>query len=175
MQRGVLLVVAGVDGTADRAARFEAVFAAHSATVYSYARRRVTKVEAEDVVSEAFLVVWRRLDDVPAEPLPWLIGVTRKVMANRRRSDARRAALGERLQRNTALNRGSDTRADIGEPVLTALAALSNGEREVIELHAWEELSPAEIAIALGIERATVYVRLHRARQRLAGLLEAEQ
>jgi RNA polymerase sigma-70 factor (ECF subfamily) len=102
-QRGALMAMAmaGVDGIEGRAARFEALFAAHSGVVYSYARRRVTKEEAEDVVSEAFLVAWRRLDEMPAEPVPWLIGVTRNVMANRRCADHRRAALAERLRRST--------------------------------------------------------------------------
>jgi hypothetical protein len=72
MQRGALLAMASVDGIEGRAARFEAVFTAHSGVIYAYARRRVTKEEAEDVVSEAFLVAWRRLDDLPAEPVPWL-------------------------------------------------------------------------------------------------------
>jgi RNA polymerase sigma-70 factor (ECF subfamily) len=55
------------------------------------------------------------------------------------------------------------------------LAALPAGEREVIELLAWEGLSPVEIATALEIARATVYVRLHRARQRLTRALEEER
>ena len=56
-----------------------------------------------------------------------------------------------------------------------ALAVLPAGEREVIELLAWEGLSPGEIATALEIARATVYVRLHRARQRLTRALEEER
>jgi RNA polymerase sigma-70 factor (ECF subfamily) len=36
---------------------------------------------APDVVAETFLVAWRRLDDVPADPLPWLYGVARRVLA----------------------------------------------------------------------------------------------
>jgi RNA polymerase sigma-70 factor (ECF subfamily) len=56
--------------------------------------------------------------------------------------------------------------------VLGALAALPPGQREVIELVAWEGLTPSEVAAALEIARATVYVRLHRARQRLARVLE---
>lgn len=174
MQRGALLAMANVDGIEGRAARFEAVFTAHSDVIYAYARRRVTKEEAEDVVSEAFLVAWRRLDDLPAEPVPWLIGVARNVLANRRRADNRRAALGERLRRTSARTRVADP---CGTPatdgwVLGALAALPAGEREVIELVAWEGLTPSEVAAALEIARATVYVRLHRARQRLARVLE---
>src|SRR5439155_83532 len=79
--------------------------------VFAYARRRATKDEADDVVSETFLVAWRRFDELPAEPLPWLIGTARKVLANRRRSDDRRDALVVRLRSLP----GSSPSADPGE------------------------------------------------------------
>jgi hypothetical protein len=34
-----------------------------------------------DVTAETFLIAWRRLDDVPADPAAWLFGVARKVIA----------------------------------------------------------------------------------------------
>lgn len=175
MQRSVAVRPAEAGSDGDRTGRFEAIFAAHSATIYAYARRRAARDEAEDIVSEVFLVAWRRLDQVPAEPVPWLIGVARKVLANRRRGDARRAALDHRVHQDVAIDRDHSTHDPRVGIVLAALANLPPGEREVIELVAWEELSPAEAAAALGIARATVYVRLHRARQRLAGLLEDTQ
>ena len=48
-------------------------------------------------MAETFLVAWRRLDDVPADALPWLYGVARRVLANQRRSADRGAALERRL------------------------------------------------------------------------------
>ena len=54
---------------------------------------------ADDVTAETFLVAWRRLDDIPAEPLPWLIGVARKIRLNQRRGDRRRDQLARRLWR----------------------------------------------------------------------------
>jgi len=46
--------------------------------------RRVTSSAeldlVEDVVAETFLVAWRRLDDIPAEARPWLLGVARKTL-----------------------------------------------------------------------------------------------
>ena len=117
---------------------------------------------------------WTKL---PAEPMPWLIGVARNVLANRRRADGRRTALGDRLRllpdRPTVADPGEQLTG--AERVREALSALPVGEREVIELVAWDGLSPAEIAAALGIARATVYVRLHRARQRLARMIEEER
>src|SRR5437870_1849682 len=79
----------------ERAARFEAMFDSHAARVYAYAARRSSPDVANEVVGETFLVAWRRLDDVPPDPLPWLLNVARKVLANRRRSDRRREAFAE--------------------------------------------------------------------------------
>jgi RNA polymerase sigma-70 factor (ECF subfamily) len=177
MPRELPVASAASAGGGERAARFEAVFAAYADRVFAYARRRATRAEAEDVVSETFLVAWRRLDDVPDEPLAWLIGVARKTLANARRGEGRRAALGDRLRVVPGDGAEPDPveRLTTAQRIRHALRALPAGEREVIELVAWDGLSPAEVATALGIARATVYVRLHRARQRLAGALEEEQ
>ncbi len=53
-------------------------------------------------MAETFLVAWRRLDDVPADALPWLYGVARRVLANERRSAGRRAALEQRVATTAA-------------------------------------------------------------------------
>jgi RNA polymerase sigma-70 factor (ECF subfamily) len=65
---------------------FESLFRDHYAAVRGYALRRAPRDMAPDVVAETFLVAWRRLDDVPADALPWLYGVARRVLANARRS-----------------------------------------------------------------------------------------
>jgi RNA polymerase sigma-70 factor (ECF subfamily) len=52
---------------------FEALYAEHAGTVRAFARRRVAAGDADDVVAEVFLAAWRRLSDVPSEPLPWLL------------------------------------------------------------------------------------------------------
>jgi RNA polymerase sigma-70 factor, ECF subfamily len=51
--------------------------------------------------------------------------------------------------------------------VLEALAALSEAEREVLMLAAWEELSSSEAARVLGCSATAYRIRLHRARKRL--------
>ena len=76
---------------------FEATFDAHWQAVSRYAARRVAAEAVQDVVSETFLVAWRRYDELDGEPLPWLLGIARRVAANQRRAGARRRALLERL------------------------------------------------------------------------------
>jgi RNA polymerase sigma-70 factor, ECF subfamily len=86
--------------------RFELLFRANYPAVRAYALRRSSGDSAQDVVAETFLVAWRRLDDVPADALPWLYGVARRVLANQRRTMRRSEALGERLAgRGPALSR----------------------------------------------------------------------
>ena len=49
-----------------------------------------------------------------------------------------------------------------------ALERLAPSDREVLRLVAWESLTPAELAVALGVRPGTARVRLHRARRALA-------
>jgi len=51
--------------------------------------------------------------------------------------------------------------------LIDALAGLSETEREVLLLSAWEELSSAEAARVLGCSATAYRIRLHRARRRL--------
>ena len=159
-----------------RTAQFEALFTAHAGAVYAYARRRTTPDLADDVVAETFLVAWRRFDDLPQHLRPWLVGVARNVLANQLRGEARRAVLTGRLRHLAAITAPDSGAVPVGDlHVVAALKELPPSEREVIELIAWDGLSPTEVATALGIPRATVYVRIHRARRRLSRRLLEER
>ena len=52
-----------------------------------------------------------------------------------------------------------------------ALRALPAAEREVLLLVAWEQLTPAEAAVVLGVPQGTARSRLHRARAALRPVL----
>lgn len=140
----------------------------------AYLRRR-SDAGAADAAAEVFLVAWRRLDDVPADSLPWLIGVARRVLANQRRSRRRRHALVARLSgRREVAPDPSDLVA--GDALRTAFGRLSAPDREALALVSWEGLSPGRAAAALGCTPAALAVRLHRARRRLAAhLAEVER
>jgi RNA polymerase sigma-70 factor (ECF subfamily) len=147
--------------------RLEDLFEAHHRALLAYAARRCpTLSDAEDVVAEVFLVAWRRLDDVPAgdEALPWLYGVARKTIGNQRRGLLQRGRLQARLEQTA--ERPATPAPSGTEPALEALERLSDGDRELLRLVAWEGLSHAEIAAVLGISVNAVAIRLHRARAR---------
>jgi RNA polymerase sigma-70 factor (ECF subfamily) len=151
--------------------RFQALYAEHHARVYAYAVSRVGRQLADEVVSETFLVAWRRLADVPAPALPWLLTVARNTACSQFRGSARQRSISAEL-------RAWVTEAELSEPdvadavserlsVLTALAALPEADRELLTLVAWHGLKPNEAARVVGCSTATYFVRLHRARRRL--------
>ena len=157
---------------AERRDRFEQVFDAHYRAVSAYALRRAGNAEVEDAVAETFLIAWRRLDDIPADAKPWLLGVARRVLANQHRAAARRSALNTRV----AHERPREPEWPRAELILRALDGLSESDRELLLLFAWEGLSVQELAAVLHCSRTAVKVRLHRARRRLrAQLTEAER
>jgi RNA polymerase sigma-70 factor (ECF subfamily) len=138
----------------------------------AYALRRTDAATADDVVSEVFLIVERRLADVPVDALPWLYGVARRVLANQRRSDSRRAALQVALgvlARDPAAVPAPEFEADT--PLLAALAAMRPADREVLMLTAWEGLDARDAAAVLGCSTVALHTRLHRARTRLQAKL----
>ena len=157
-----------------RRARFDALFREYHPAVWGYARRRVPPEVVDDIVSEAFLVVWRRLDDVPEAPLPWLLAVARNVVGTEWRREARRERLWLKAQSWHV------ERCEPGEPEIVdgrvsgALAVLKERDREALTLVAWDGLTPAQAAAALGEPAARFRQRLHRAGRRLRAELTAE-
>ena len=149
--------------------RFSALFRRHYDDVLRYALRRTEPDGAADAAAEVFLVAWRRMDDVPAEPLPWLIGTARKVLANQRRSRQRVVRLQLRLSAEP-LPAGRDVADPVGlDPRwAAALLALSPNDQEVLALVAWDGLTARQAAASLGCSVSAFTMRLHRARRRLA-------
>ena len=164
--------------TGDRAAGFAALYDEHFTALLGYALRRVAVAEdAADVVSETFLVAWRRLPDVPdgAEGRLWLYGVARRVLANHRRGEGRRDRLGDALRQRLAQTAPDHADEVVGtERVRAALRRLSPEDRELVTLTVWEGLEPREVARVLGVRPGAVRTRLSRARGRLRALVGDE-
>jgi RNA polymerase sigma-70 factor (ECF subfamily) len=158
----------------DAEARFTVVYEAHYGAIHAYAARRVGLQAADEAAAETFLVAWRRLDTLPSEPLPWLYGVARNVVA-------RHHAAAGRRQRTESAVAGVPAPAppvfpEPEDPALwDAWERLRPDDREVLSLVAWEDLRVADAARVLGCPAAVFSVRLHRARRRLERLLLAPQ
>ncbi len=156
----------------DRAEQFSDLYRGQYEALLHYALRRTDPETARDVVAETFLVAWRRLDAVPTDngmTRPWLYGVARHVLANTERSRLRAERLTTRLGQEQRAANVPDAAASIAESarLRSALATLSEPDQEALRLVGWEELDLAAAALAVGCSRATMAVRLHRARRRL--------
>lgn len=147
---------------------FEELWNAQHRRVLAYALRRTDRASAQDVVADVFLVAWRRRDELPGEPLPWLLGVARNVLGNHARSQRRAEALVRVLIDHTSEHR--EEPPDVS--LLTALADLEPGDREVLLLAGWDGLTSAQAGVSLGCSAAAFRVRLLRARRRLRARLD---
>jgi RNA polymerase sigma factor (sigma-70 family) len=149
--------------------RFRRLFEDAYRPLLAYALRRTdSAADAEEVVAETLLVAWRRQREVPLGEgaIPWLYGVARRVLANQRRSQARRRRF-ERLLQPLVRPSTEDETTEPLEAVIAASRRLSEVDQEVLRLAAWEGLSHAEIGISLGCSENAAALRLHRARRRL--------
>ena len=163
------VATAGSDADADRRARFERLFADVYGPLQRYLRRRTDAASAEDVLADVLLVLWRRLDEVPAgAELAWAYGVARRCLANSLRSTARQDRLVRRL---------AEVPAQVApdEDLAEELSALPETDREVLRLWAWEQLAPREIALVLDITPNAASIRLHRATKKLREQLSARK
>jgi RNA polymerase sigma-70 factor (ECF subfamily) len=155
----------------DPPVRFEFLYATYAASVARYARRRADEQTAADVVSDVFVVVWQRLDDVPEDALPWLLGCARRVLWHQQRAERRRARLAQRLA--MVAPRAPATLPIPDSRLARALAMLSERDREALLLTAWEGLTTDQAALVLGCSPQAFRVRAHRARHRLAAAMDA--
>ena len=123
-----------------------------------------------------FLQAWRHRSDVRFvgdSARPWLLGVATNLVRNQQRTLRRYQAALSRLSPPPDENdfvddlagRMDDERAV--RKVLELIERLPRLDREVLALCAWDGLSYAEAAVALGIPIGIVRSRLSRARRRL--------
>lgn len=134
-----------------------------------YLRRRMNRVDADEVLAETMRILWAKEDKIPpGGEIPWSIAVAKNVEANHRRSQRRRENLARRIADTSVLETmPSDTRA-----VTEALDRLEPGDRELLRLWAWEGLEASEIAVIENCTANTAAARLSRARKRLRRALE---
>jgi len=143
--------------------RFDEIYAEHVDAVRAYVRRRAPESIVDDVVADVFVVALRRIGDVPRDALPWLYAVARNTLANERRKQSRTVPLAPEI------SYGPEPVGD--SQLAAAFAALSDADREILRLVAWEGLSLRDAARVLECSPVACRVRYHRAKSRLASRL----
>jgi len=153
--------------TVTNAERFERVMHDVVEPVRRYLARRTDVATADDVLSETLTVLWRRIDDVPVDAIPWAIGVARLQLANAERSQRRQTRLFARIATIDPPRVVEDHAASDTSYIRDAIARLRPAEAEVVRLWAWDDLDLEQIAASLGISVNAATIRLHRARKKL--------
>jgi RNA polymerase sigma-70 factor (ECF subfamily) len=165
----------------DPARAFRALYETTHLQVLAYCLRRTSSRDAAmDAASETYVVVWRKFDQVSSIPdddrLMWLFAVARRVLANQNRSVRRQDRTAARIAGLGDVELGSPEGLAIEHEerrrVLEALTSLRPDEQELLRLDAWEGLSAEQLAEYFGCSQSALYVRMHRARKRLASAYE---
>lgn len=150
-----------------RRAAFEAAVAEVYEPLQRYLLRRCAADDADEVLNDTLLTIWRRLDDVPDDRrLPWAYGVARRCLANHRRGSVRRLRLVEKAG-STARAHDDEWTSEADVHLHDAMGRLNDADREIVRLWAWERLEPREIAQVLGTSANAVSLRLTKARRKL--------
>ena len=152
------------------------IYERHAAAVFRYLARRVGSSAAEDLLGEVFAAaVAARLRVQPhlsGSALPWLYGIAANVVRSYlRRSRGQSLSDGGSTVDWDAVDARLDATARRAD-LQVALSALSDAEREVLLLVAWEGLTPAEAGAVLGLTPVAARSRLHRARARAQSALD---
>jgi RNA polymerase sigma-70 factor (ECF subfamily) len=160
---------------------FEVVYERHATAAYSLAYRMTgSRPQAEDVVQEAFLAVWRagaRYDAGRGSVRTWLLGIVhhRAVDALRRTgAHDRRRVDDEGLEERLPASEHTDVEAarrEEAREVRAALATLPGEQRRVVALAYFAGFSHGEIAAILGQPLGTVKGRMRLGLSKLRGAL----
>lgn len=143
------------------------LFARHGDAVHAYAQARVGAGLAADIVSDTFVIAWRRRAELPDPALPWLLATARRVASTHLRTQRRQRSLLLRMQSLAEREPQLEPEVGLDHTLLHALDRLSERDREAVLLVAWFDLTNIEAASIQGCSPSTFAVRLHRARRRL--------
>ncbi|GAB3278963.1 RNA polymerase sigma factor [Actinocorallia lasiicapitis] len=160
---------------------FGAIFDRHFPEIHRYAAQRLDAATADDVAAETFTIAFRKrhaFDPDLGPWRPWLYGIATKLIGRHRRDEARKLAALQRLpfaEDPGHADRVADqvSAGSLRGPLAAAIAALPQGQRDVLLLIALADLSYDEVATALKIRPGTVASRFNRARTALRSSLGA--
>jgi RNA polymerase sigma factor (sigma-70 family) len=133
---------------------------------------------AREVVQQTFFQLHAARNDfrLDAKLRPWVFTIAMNLVREHYRKRKRRKETDleeEKEPQRISEPNGLEQRERV-ERVRAAVATLPESQREVVELHWFEERPFAEVAAILGSSEGAVRVRAHRAYQRLKELLREE-
>jgi RNA polymerase sigma factor (sigma-70 family) len=160
-------------------AAFRALFDRYAAVLYRVVRRRLGSDEdAREIVQQTLLHVHRARNDFRRDSRlrPWLFTIATNLVREHYRRKGRRPEQFVDpetldLMRSKEASVGSGENSERSALVRAALASLPEQQREVIELHWFEDSPYDEIARIVGASVAAVRVRAHRGYERLRKIL----
>lgn len=160
---------------------WETLVAQHQEAVFRLAYLILgSAADADDIAQEAFVRAYRHLDGFDIErPLrPWLLRIAANLARNRRRSVGRYMAHLRRLvlaePERVIDPEGQSARNADSQALWEAVRRLDANDQEIIYLRYFMELSVEESAEVLKVAPGTVKSRLHRALNRLRGVVEQD-
>ena len=136
--------------------RFTAMYDAHRNQVWAYTACLAGRQRADDLVSDTFVVAWRRFGDIPDPALPWLLGVARNMVRQHAQDAGTPGLAGIRAARLGRDRRRRSIPMRPPPPGWTSCGrwpACPPKDREVLILTAWQELTPHESAQVIGSQR----------------------
>ena len=160
--------------------RFAVLFDRHAPHIHRYLARRAGREVADDLVAETFLTAFAKRDRYDlgySDARPWLYGIATNLADQHRRGEARQYRITQRAVAEPEVPDHADrvaagvTAQAMRALLDAALAALPAGDRDVLLLIAWEQLTYQEVSRALAIPAGTVRSRLHRARAKVRQVL----
>lgn len=164
---------------------FEVLYDRHSGVAFSLAYRMTGKrAQAEDVVQEAFLSIWRsgaRYDRARGSVRTWVLGIVhnRAIDSLRRATvhDRRRASDEGIEERFEAADRTDVevARREEATTVRSAMDTLPAEQSQVIQLAYFGGFSHSEIADMLGMPIGTIKGRMRLGLEKMRGALSAAE
>jgi RNA polymerase sigma factor (sigma-70 family) len=162
---------------------FADIYERHFTEIHRYIAGRLGRDAADDIAADVFVIALRKRDGLDPErgtARAWLYGIATNLVARHQRSELRRyRALARAGTRDLA--DGHEERVvswvaaeGLRPRIASALARLSQAERDVLLLVALADFSHEEISQALGIPYGTVGSRLNRARKKIRTALGQE-
>jgi len=146
---------------------FRELFQRYAPVLLRLCTRQVGRpADAQDLVQQTFLQLHRARRDFRADMRlrPWVMTIALNLARDllRRRGRRPETRVDEATLPAVPAGSGAYADADVARRVRLALSGLPREQREVIELHWFEQLSFAEIAGIVGATSGAVRVRAHR-------------